>query len=136
VIHFNGWKVAPLFCIFVCKIFRYNPFECYETMPPVHFDGDAFKVGKAQEAIREAYKLALSLQAKGVYDELSKLITMEKIKTCKWFPVCPMKFYWEAGKLDDKYIKDFCHGDWLSCVRYQKKKRVSFILTIYFLVDR
>jgi len=51
---------------------------------------------------------------------------MKKAKTCKWFPVCPMKFYWEAGKLDDKWIKNFCHGDWLSCVRYQKEEAGIF----------
>jgi NADPH-dependent 2,4-dienoyl-CoA reductase/sulfur reductase-like enzyme len=39
----------------------YHPFEKEEGMPPLHFIGDARKVGKAQDAIREAYALALEL---------------------------------------------------------------------------
>ncbi len=39
----------------------YHPFESEEGLPPVYFVGDAQKVGKAQEAIREAYALALKL---------------------------------------------------------------------------
>jgi 2,4-dienoyl-CoA reductase-like NADH-dependent reductase (Old Yellow Enzyme family)/thioredoxin reductase len=39
----------------------YRPFEKDEALPPVYFVGDAQKVGKAQEAIHEAYELALRL---------------------------------------------------------------------------
>ena len=39
----------------------YHPFEKEEGLPPVYVVGDAQKVGKAQEAIREAYALALKL---------------------------------------------------------------------------
>ncbi|HEX38118.1 MAG TPA: uracil-DNA glycosylase [Candidatus Cloacimonetes bacterium] len=37
---------------------------------------------------------------------------------CKWYSVCPMKYYFEAGKLDEKWVKEYCHGDWSICVRY------------------
>ncbi len=47
---------------------------------------------------------------------------MFKNKTCKWFPVCPMKFYWEEGKLDKKWIENYCKGNWKSCIRYQKEE--------------
>ena len=43
-------------------------------------------------------------------------------KTCKWFPVCPMKAFYEAGKLNSRWIKNFCHGNWSNCVRYQKEE--------------
>ncbi len=43
-------------------------------------------------------------------------------KECKWFQVCPMKFYYEAGKLDKKWIKNYCKGDWNKCVRFQKEE--------------
>jgi len=47
---------------------------------------------------------------------------MFKNKTCKWFPVCPMKFYWEQGKLNKKWIENYCKGNWKSCIRYQKEE--------------
>ncbi len=45
-----------------------------------------------------------------------------KTKTCKWFSVCPVKYYWEEGKLEDKWVNNYCHGDWQSCVRYEKEE--------------
>lgn len=44
-------------------------------------------------------------------------------ETCKWYSVCPMKRYYEKGKLDKKWIKQYCKGDNESCVRYQMEKR-------------
>lgn len=41
------------------------------------------------------------------------------MKECKWHPVCPMKYYYEQGKLDRKWIDLYCKGDWKSCVRYK-----------------
>jgi hypothetical protein len=43
-------------------------------------------------------------------------------KQCKWFPVCPMKFYWEQGKINELWIKQYCKGNWSSCIRYQKEE--------------
>ena len=37
---------------------------------------------------------------------------------CKWFPVCPMKRYYEAGRLDEYWIKNYCKGNNKSCKRY------------------
>lgn len=42
---------------------------------------------------------------------------------CKWYPVCPMKFYYEQGKLDRKWIDKYCMGNWEGCVRYQMEER-------------
>lgn len=41
---------------------------------------------------------------------------------CKWYPVCPMKYYYEAGKLDEKWILNFCKGDCSKCVRYEMEE--------------
>ncbi len=41
---------------------------------------------------------------------------------CKWFPVCPMKYFYEEGKLDRKWIEIYCKGDWESCVRYHMEE--------------
>jgi hypothetical protein len=43
-------------------------------------------------------------------------------KQCKWFPVCPMKYYWEAGKIDESWILQYCQGNWNDCIRYQKEE--------------
>ena len=39
----------------------YHPFEKEPDMPPLYFVGDAHQAGKAQEAIRQAYELAITL---------------------------------------------------------------------------
>jgi hypothetical protein len=33
-------------------------------------------------------------------------------KVCKWYPVCPLKFYYEQGKLDEIWIKKYCIVGW------------------------
>lgn len=38
---------------------------------------------------------------------------------CKWYPFCPMKRYYEMGKLDERWIRDYCRGQWRNCVRYK-----------------
>jgi len=39
--------------------------------------------------------------------------------TCKWYDVCPMKYFTDAGRLDPKWVEAYCKGDWASCVRYR-----------------
>lgn len=43
-------------------------------------------------------------------------------RVCKWYSVCPMKFYYEQGKLDRKWIDKYCMGNWESCIRYQMEE--------------
>ncbi|MGM0380876.1 MAG: uracil-DNA glycosylase [bacterium] len=45
---------------------------------------------------------------------------------CKWYSVCPLKRYYERGKLAEKWVSNFCHGDYNSCVRYQLEERGEF----------
>jgi len=40
-------------------------------------------------------------------------------ENCKWFEVCPLKRFYEEGKLEKKWIDDYCKGDWKTCKRYQ-----------------
>ena len=37
---------------------------------------------------------------------------------CKWFSVCPIKYFYEKGKIEKKWIRLYCQGDWSRCVRY------------------
>ncbi len=34
-----------------------------------------------------------------------------------------MKMYYEMGKLDKKWIDNYCKGDWKSCIRYQMEEQ-------------
>ena len=47
-------------------------------------------------------------------------------KDCKWYPVCPMKRFYEEGKLDKRWIELYCKGDWRSCIRYQMEERGQY----------
>lgn len=42
---------------------------------------------------------------------------------CKWYPCCPLKRYYETGKLGKKWVELYCRGDWESCVRYHMEER-------------
>lgn len=44
------------------------------------------------------------------------------LSECKWFPVCPMKRFYETGQLKRKLIALYCKGDWKNCVRYEMEE--------------
>lgn len=46
--------------------------------------------------------------------------------SCKWFPVCPMKRFYEQGKLNKKWINQYCMGDWQNCIRYQMEEKGEY----------
>ncbi len=41
---------------------------------------------------------------------------------CKWFPVCPIKYFTEQGRLEEKWVIEYCHKNWLKCKRYQMEE--------------
>ena len=45
---------------------------------------------------------------------------------CKWFPVCPMKYFWEQGKLDAGWIENYCKSNWRECIRFDKEENGIF----------
>lgn len=45
------------------------------------------------------------------------------VAPCKWFPVCPLKSYWEKGLLGGEWVESYCRGDWRSCQRYHLEER-------------
>ncbi|RLF25599.1 MAG: uracil-DNA glycosylase [Thermoplasmata archaeon] len=49
-----------------------------------------------------------------------------KIKICKWYYVCPMKKFYEEGKLDKKWIEDYCFRGGENCKRYELEERGIF----------
>ena len=48
------------------------------------------------------------------------------LKDCKWYPVCPMRRFYEEGKLNQKWIELYCKGDWESCIRYQMEENGEY----------
>ena len=42
---------------------------------------------------------------------------MIKKKVCTWFTVCPLKKFYEQGKLDKEWIEVYCWGDFSQCIR-------------------
>lgn len=42
---------------------------------------------------------------------------MAKENICRWYHVCPMKRFFEEGRLDKKWIDGYCKGNFSSCVR-------------------
>jgi hypothetical protein len=41
---------------------------------------------------------------------------------CKWYPVCPMKIFYEQKLLDARWIDLYCFGNHEACVRYQMEE--------------
>lgn len=71
--------------------------------------------------------------ASAIYNEEYKEGTKkfyEKIniitRTCKWFKICPIKRFYEKGKLERKWIELYCKGDWHSCKRFQMEENGQF----------
>jgi len=71
---------------------------------------------------------AAALYNPGIKDEMVKSYHKLKIlsNNCKWFPTCPMRRFYERGKLDRRWIELYCKGDWESCIRYQMEERGEF----------
>jgi len=36
---------------------------------------------------------------------------------CEWYDVCPLKRFYEEGRLDEKWIREYCHSGYSRCVR-------------------
>ena len=43
-------------------------------------------------------------------------------KTCKWFEICPLKRFYEKGKLEKRWIENYCKGNFKSCIRYKMEE--------------
>lgn len=44
-------------------------------------------------------------------------------KVCKWYEVCPIKRFYETGRLEKKWVEKYCWGDNRKCVRHQFEER-------------
>ena len=48
--------------------------------------------------------------------------TMGHKQICKWFDVCPLKKFYQQGKLGKKWVENYCWGDYSKCVRYKMEE--------------
>ncbi len=63
-------------------------------------------------------------QLSGTQKKYNKLKIFQN--ECKWYCCCPMKRFYEQGRLLRKWIELYCHGDWQNCVRYQMEERGEY----------
>jgi hypothetical protein len=47
-------------------------------------------------------------------------------RTCVWFSCCPLKRFYEQGKLDKKWIEKYCMGGGAGCVRRKMEDAGKF----------
>ncbi|MCF7927510.1 MAG: hypothetical protein K9L68_00335 [Spirochaetales bacterium] len=47
-------------------------------------------------------------------------------KPCRWYPVCPMKRFYEEGKIDRRWVEDYCWVDNPDCIRKQMEARGEY----------
>ena len=44
-------------------------------------------------------------------------------KICYWFDMCPLKKFYEQGRIDKRWIEDYCFGDFSKCVRRKMEEK-------------
>ena len=47
-------------------------------------------------------------------------------KLCKWYQVCPIKFFVDHKKLDPKQVENYCFVGNKNCKRYQMEENGEF----------
>lgn len=47
-------------------------------------------------------------------------------RECKWYSCCPMRRYYESGRLNRRWIDLYCQGLWSDCVRYQMEEQGTY----------
>jgi len=64
------------------------------------------------------------LYNKEIKDEMIKTYHTIKVleSTCKWYQVCPVKYFTDRGLIDRKWTALYCRGNWESCIRYQMEE--------------
>jgi DNA polymerase len=107
-------------------------FEKYHADPPAAREDYAQIYGKLiftdNQKIYPLPHPASLLYHPSFKDQTSELYRKLQVLShdCKWFPVCPMKYFFKEGSLGRKWIELYCRGDWQSCVRYDLEERGKY----------
>lgn len=57
-----------------------------------------------------------------IREEYAKIATL--MSDCKWYSMCPMKWFTDRGLLDEKWVQFYCFGDWRDCKRFELEERM------------
>lgn len=49
-----------------------------------------------------------------------------KKKICKWYSVCPIKYFTDSGKLEKYWVENYCLVNNKKCVRYEMEEKGEF----------
>ena len=49
-----------------------------------------------------------------------------KREVCKWYKVCPMKRFYEKGRLDRKWVENYCFNNGKNCKRFEMAAKGIF----------
>ncbi len=47
-------------------------------------------------------------------------------KDCKWYRVCPIKYFYEQEKIPRIWVELYCKGDWSNCVRFHMEEEGKY----------
>jgi len=51
---------------------------------------------------------------------------MKSKNICRWYYICPMKRYFEEGKLNKKWIDEYCWGNYQQCIRRKMEEEGKY----------
>ncbi len=103
-------------------------FEKYQILLPKSKSGFSKVYGKLF-LIKNRKVLPLRHPATLLFEKSIRKEMVEnygKLKTlmvdCKWYPVCPIRRFYEEGRIHRRWIELYCKGDWKRCVRYHMEE--------------
>lgn len=47
-------------------------------------------------------------------------------KQCKWYRVCPIRYFTDEGVIEKKWSEKYCFDNWESCKRYNMEENNEF----------
>ncbi|MHA1728964.1 MAG: uracil-DNA glycosylase [Promethearchaeota archaeon] len=55
---------------------------------------------------------------------MDRNINKKRKKQCKWYYMCPVKYFVDSGKLERRWVEDYClsGNNNKNCVRYQMEE--------------
>ena len=58
--------------------------------------------------------------------DIYNIEVMEHKNVCKWYEVCPLKEFHEQGKVDKRWVEDYCFGNYTQCIRKRMEEEGKY----------